>query len=140
MYNIYSYLGKKYAKQADVIIETSGSQEYTVAKFSNSFLAEVPGCLSSSATSVASGFVWSEIPLTFGAITDYWSQVHSSSAGGYSIKDRFLFFINGLYIKHNSIIELVQDGNDVKLVVDPSVDNIRFYQTDVIYGIGKFNN
>jgi hypothetical protein len=53
--------------------------------------------------------------------------------------DNFTFFVNGLNIEKQAIVSFTEVVNTSVLVIDPSILQFSFDQSDVILAIGKFN-
>ena len=53
--------------------------------------------------------------------------------------DNFTFFVNGQNIERQAIVSFTEVGTDSILVIDPSILQFSFDQSDVILAVGKFN-
>ena len=53
--------------------------------------------------------------------------------------NNFVFFVNGLYIEPSSIISFTDNITTSTLIIDPSILEYSFDESDLIVGLGKFN-
>ena len=51
----------------------------------------------------------------------------------------FIFFVNGVYIEPSSIVSFTDNVTSSTLIIDPTLLGYSFESTDLIVGIGKFN-
>jgi hypothetical protein len=51
----------------------------------------------------------------------------------------FIFFVNGVYVEPSSIVSFINNDISSTLIIDPNLLGYSFESTDLIVGIGKFN-
>ena len=51
----------------------------------------------------------------------------------------FVFFVNGLYIEPSSIVSFTDNVTSSTLIIDPTLLGYSFESSDLIIGLGKFN-
>jgi hypothetical protein len=51
----------------------------------------------------------------------------------------FIFFVNGVYVEPSSIVSFINNDISSTLIIDPTLLGYSFESTDLIVGIGKFN-
>ena len=51
----------------------------------------------------------------------------------------FVFFVNGVYIEPTSITSFTDNGTSSTLIINPTLLGYSFESSDLIIGVGKFN-